>query len=119
MGQQPDFLGITLQNGSSQPQSVVLEVLIRQERPSSVLLFEWSTDPFVLQGAIRRLTNRDLASERSDVVITDYEIGPDADDMTEKVAQTGRFPSGTYLFQVRIRAAGGLLLDQGRSGWIW
>lgn len=113
VGQQPDFLSILLQNGAPGPQLVVLQIFIRQERPSSVLLFEGKTDPFLLQGAVRRLTNRDLTSERSDAVVTDYEIGTEGGKLQDRIVETGRFPSGTYVFEVRVLRPNGFLLARG------
>ena len=112
VGQQPDFLGITLMNGAASPQSVVLQLIVRQERPSSRLLFEGITDPFVLRGSVRRITNRDLASQNSDVSIKSYDIASAAEDLAETVARTGRFPSGTYVFQTRVTMPGGMVLDE-------
>jgi len=112
VGQQPDFLGITLMNGAASQQTVVLELIVRQERPSSRLLFEGSTDPFVLRGSVRRITNKDLASQNSDVSIRNYDIASAVEDLSETIARTGRLPSGTYVFQARVTMPGGLLLDE-------
>src|SRR5215212_6962102 len=59
VGQQPDFLSILLQNGSTQPQTVELELVIRQEQPRAVQVFAGTTKPFVLGAGARRITNRD------------------------------------------------------------
>ena len=84
VGQQPDFLGITLMNGAASQQSVVLELIVRQERPFSRLLFEGSTDPFELRGSVRRITNKDLASQNSDVSIRNYDIASAVEDLQRR-----------------------------------
>ena len=99
-------------NGAASQQSVVLELIVRQEQPSSRLLFEGSTDPFEVRGSVRRITNRDLASRNSDVSIRNYDIASAGEDLSETTARTGRLPSGTYVFQTRVTMPGGLLLDE-------
>ena len=68
-------------NGAASQQTVVLELIVRQERPSSRLLFEGSTDPFVLRGSVRRITNKDLASQNNDVSIRNYDIASAVEDL--------------------------------------
>lgn len=113
VGQQPDFLGITLVNGAPRSQSVRLFLEVRMERPQSVVLFSGNTGTFTLDGTVRRITNRDLADRASDVVIEDFEIGDEADDLTDRMQQTGRFPSGTYLFRVALKTPSGAPLANG------
>jgi hypothetical protein len=115
-GQQPDFLSITLQNGSTLSQSVVLEVVIRQERPRASELFRGTTNPFVLGPGTRRITNRDLANDspNNPYLIENYDISSDASDITDQVTQTGRFPAGTYVFQISaLRPLTNTLLGRG------
>lgn len=106
-GQQPDFLSVNLQNGAGE-QTIVLEVSVAQEHPLAQLVFRGSTAPFVLREPLRRVTNRDLASEGRDVSIEDYEIGDD----TDRITETGRFPSGRYVFAARVLTPQGIELDR-------
>lgn len=105
-GQQPDFISIVLQNGSTGPQTVFLEVVIRQEQPRAAQLFTGTSDPFVLQPGVRRITNRDLSNGNSDVVIEDFDMSSDADDIRDQLTQSGRFPAGTYTFRLTVYRAG-------------
>lgn len=112
VGGQPDFLSITLLNGAASPQNVVLELRVEQVEPTSAELFRGETDPFVLEGPRRRLTNRDLASRGRDVSVQDWEIGARAEELTERITETGRFPAGGYRFTVLVRTPDGVLLDR-------
>lgn len=98
VGQQPDFISIVLQNGSTQPQRIILRVTIRQEVPRSVQLFTGSSKAFTLASGVRRITNRDLSNDKSDVVLEDYDVSSEADDINDQVLHSGRFPSGLYVF---------------------
>lgn len=113
VGQNPDFLFITLVNGAAGEQTVVLELTVNQVAPKSIFIFRGRTDPFVLREPVRRLTNRDLASRGRDVSVTDYEIGSEAEQTAEQLAQTGVFPSGTYVFRVQVRTPQGTPLGDG------
>lgn len=114
-GQQPDFLSIVLQNGSTGPQTVVLEVVIRREQPSAAQLFTGTSDPFVLQPGVRRITNRDLANGGSDVVIEHFDLSSEAEDVRDQLTRSGRFPAGTYTFGMNVRGAGaGVLIGSGQ-----
>ena len=108
-GRQPDFLAIHLLNGASQ-QLVVLEVTLRRERPTASDVFTGSTDPFPLTGTSRRIINRDLACEECDVGIEHAEVSNEFEDL---VAQSGRFPAGSYVVVVRVLTPQGLELDRG------
>ena len=66
----------------------------------------------MLRGSVRRITNKDLASQNSDVSIRNYDIASAVEDLSETIARTGRLPSGTYVFQARVTMPGGLLLDE-------
>ena len=99
VGQQPDFISIVLQSGTTTGQRILLRVTIRQEAPRSVLLFTGTSKAFLLSG-VRRITNRDLSSNNSDVVLDDYEVSDAEKEFQEQVLHTGRFPSGTYAFIV-------------------
>jgi hypothetical protein len=114
VGQQPDFLSIILQNGSGQGQNIVLEVSIRQERPRSAELFRGTTDPFLLGPGARRITNRDLSNENSDVAIESYDISSDLDELNDQIRESGQLPAGSYLVQVTaLRAPIGTVLGRG------
>lgn len=114
VGQQPDFLAIRITNNAAGAQSVRLRLKIFQERPDNVLLFEGSTGSFRVTGT-RIITNRDLSNQASDVVIDDFEIGENVDDLTDRVAQSGRFPSGTYAFQVQVTTPSGLVIGNAET----
>lgn len=112
VGQAPDFLGITLVNAGARAQTILLELTIERERPSPLFIFRGRTAPFVLSEPVRRVTNRDLASRGRDVSMTDYEIGKEAERTYEQIAQTGRFPSGTYVFALKVFTPVGAVLDE-------
>ena len=77
------------------------------------MIFRGKTNPFVLRDPVLRLTNRDLASHGRDVSVIEYEIGSEAEETTDQLTQTGRFPSGMYVFAVQILTPQGILLDEG------
>jgi hypothetical protein len=106
-GQNPDFLSVTLVEGTGRDQQITLELGISMEQPNPGLLFRGTTDPFVLRG-VRRITNRELARSGTDVSFQSYEVGAD----NEAILQTGTLPSGTYLFRAVVRSAQGIELDQ-------
>jgi hypothetical protein len=106
-GNHPDFLAITLTEGTGRPQTIGLEIRVLQESPAQRQMFLGNTDPFLLEG-VRRLTNRDLTRKGNDVVIEDYEVGD-----VDALVQTGRLPAGTYLFTATARGAGGVALGSG------
>jgi hypothetical protein len=112
-GRQPDLMGITLQSGSAGSQNVVLELSIHMLEPRPVMVFRGRTDPFVLDQAVRNLTNRDMATPGRDVSIKDFEVGRRAEDMGQRMLETGRFPAGLYRFELEVRTPQGIVLDQG------
>ena len=114
VGQQPDFLQVTIMNGLGRAQNVRLKIVIRQERPTPQMLFTGTTKEFVLSGSVRLITNRDLADQKSDVVIRTFEIGATRD-IQDKMAQTGRFPSGTYVFEAHLTSATGVPLSDSQT----
>ena len=109
---QPEFLSVSLLNGAAQPQQIVLEVTFDRLRPSSAQIFLGTTDPFVLSGTGRRLTNRDLSCENCEVGIENAQL---ADDFETLLAESGRFPAGSYLVTVRALQPGGVELDRGSA----
>jgi len=50
-----------------------------------------------------------------DVSITDYSIAEDGNELRDQIAQTGRVPSGTYVFVVEVRRPLGVLLGRGEG----
>jgi len=106
IGRNPDFLMLTFM-GSGQTQSVVLEVTVTREQPSSLFIFRGTTNPFPVQG-VRRVSNRDLATSNGPAAIDDYEIGTEAQSVTE----TGLLPAGSYLFRFVVRTPQGVVLDE-------
>jgi hypothetical protein len=107
-GQNPDFLALTMVEGTGTPQTVVLEMRITMERPAQRVIFTGASDAFLLQG-VRRVTNRDLTRSGNDVALDDYDIAVGA----ESLIETGRLPAGTYLFQAIVRTPGGIELGSG------
>jgi hypothetical protein len=107
-GSQPEFLSIHLLNGANQ-QNVRLEVSLTMEQPTAAAIFKGTTDPFQLTGTSRRLTNRDLACSSCPYGIEDGEVESAWEDL---LAETGRFPSGTYRVLVRVLNATGTELDR-------
>jgi hypothetical protein len=105
-GQQSDFLSLVLNNGSTQAQNVRLQVMIRQERPRSAELFRGLTDPFVLAPGLRRLTNRDLTNRGSDVVIEEYDLSSEVEELNNQVLRSAQLPAGAYLIEVAVLRAG-------------
>ncbi|HUH12993.1 MAG TPA: hypothetical protein VMK65_07770 [Longimicrobiales bacterium] len=112
VGHHPDLLAITLMNGAAGSQTVVLELTATMERPRSLLVFTGTTDPFVLSGTSRRLTNRDLASNDRDVSFAHFDVGDETEDVIERMGYTGRLPSGTYRFAAVLRTPEGVELDR-------
>jgi hypothetical protein len=106
-GARPDLLGITLVSQGAG--SVVLEIAVARENPSPVEIFRGTTDPITLQSGVRHLTARDLATDGGDFAITDYTVNDDV--LTEPGLQSGRLPSGTYVFTVTARSPQGGELD--------
>jgi hypothetical protein len=105
VGRNPDFLSLTMVEGTGREQTVVLEMTIERETPQRTLMFTGATDPFLLQG-VRRVTNRDLTTTGSDVALDHYDIS----DAGEQLVETGRLPAGTYLFSARVLAQLGVEL---------
>jgi hypothetical protein len=112
-GRQPDLMGITLQSGSVGSQNVVLELSIHMLEPQSVMVFRGRTGPFVLDQAVRSLTNRDMATPGRDVSIIDFELGRRAEEIGDRMLETGRFPAGLYSFDLEVRTPQGIVLDRG------
>jgi hypothetical protein len=109
VGAQPEFLSINLLNGATQ-QTVRLEVTLSRERPTASQIFRGTTDPFVVTGTGRRITNRDLACDDCPYALDDAEITTEWEDL---LAETGRFPAGSYVIRVRVlNGAGTLELDR-------
>src|SRR5690349_7825532 len=79
IGQQPDFLLITILNGGASSQQVSLRLTIRRTAPTAAVLFTGRTGLFSLNGPVRRITNRELADEDSDVVIEEFEIADEGE----------------------------------------
>jgi hypothetical protein len=109
---QPDLLAVTLINGGDGAQALQLEFTIRMETPQAALVFEGTTDVFMLTGPQRRITNRDLTATGRDVSITSYMVSPEFEDLTRRIGRTGRLPAGTYLFSVIVRTPQGVELDR-------
>jgi hypothetical protein len=105
VGRNPDFLALTMTEGTGRAVTAVLEMTIERETPQRALMFTGATDPFLLQG-VRRVTNRDLTTTGSDVALDHYDIA----DAGERLIETGRLPAGTYLFTSRVRAQTGVEL---------
>jgi hypothetical protein len=105
-GARPDLLGITLVSQGTA--SVVLEVAVARENPSPVEIFRGTTDPFAVQG-VRHITARDLAMDGGEFAITDYSVNDDV--LSDPGLQSGRLPSGTYVFTVTARSPQGGELD--------
>lgn len=101
----PDFIAVTLTTSGSQ--TVVMELSARMESPDRFQIVRGTTDPFLVTGPVRRITNRDFSTRGSDVEITDYEVDP----QTERLARSSRLPAGTYVFGVVIRTPLGVVLD--------
>jgi hypothetical protein len=108
-GVRPDLVGITLVSDGRVGQTVSLEISVARESPSPVQIFRGTTNPFVLQGAVRHLTSRDLVSRGRDVSITDVEVN---DDALEGIGRSGRLQPGTYRFTVIVRNAQGEPIDE-------
>jgi hypothetical protein len=106
-GARPDLLGITLVGQGTA--TVVLEVEVARESPSPVEIFRGTTDPFALQGGVRHLTTRDLATDGGELAITGYTVNDDA--LSDPGLRSGRLPSGTYVFTVAARSPQGAVLD--------
>ncbi len=106
-GVRPDLLGITLVTQSTSP--LVLEVAVSREEPSPLQIFRGTTDPFVVQGGVRHITTRDLATSGGELAITDYAVNDAA--LDDPGVRSGRLPAGTYLFTVAVRSQGGSVLD--------
>jgi hypothetical protein len=107
IGQQPDFLLITVLNGAVGSQQVRLRLTIRREQPTAAVLFTGTTGLFTVGGPVRRITNRELADEDSDVVIEDFELADEGEALRQIVLETGQLPSGTYVFDVQLLSAAG------------
>jgi hypothetical protein len=105
VGAQPEFLLINLLNGATQ-QTVVLEITVDQERPTASRIYQGRTDPFPVTGTGLRLTNRELSCSSCPYGIDHGEISSEWEDL---LAETGRFPAGTYLIRVRILNGTGTL----------
>jgi hypothetical protein len=105
----PDFIAITLT--TSRTQTVVVEVTARMESPDRFQIVRGTTDPFLLTGPVRRITNRDLATRGSDVEVTDYELDP----QTERLAHTSTLPAGVYVFGVVVRTPTGVVLGSAET----
>jgi hypothetical protein len=111
-GRQPDLMGIMLQNGSTSGQNVLMELTISMMEPQAVIVFRGRTDVFLLDQPVRNLTNRDMATPGRDVGIRDFEAGRRAEEMGERMLETGRFPAGLYRFELEVRTPQGIVLDR-------
>jgi hypothetical protein len=111
-GRQPDLMGIMLQNGSPSGQNVVMELTISMMEPQATMIFRGRTDVFLLDQPVRNLTNRDMATPGRDVSIRDFEVGRRAEQMGERMLETGRFPAGLYRFELEVRTPQGIVLDR-------
>jgi hypothetical protein len=111
-GRQPDLMGIMLQNGSPAGQTVLMELTISMMEPQSVMIFRGRTDVFLLDQPIRNLTNRDMATPGRDVGFRDFEVGRRAEEMGDRMMETGRFPAGLYRFELEVRTPQGIVLDR-------
>ena len=109
-GVRPDLLGITLVSDGRVGQTISLEVAVAREQPSPMQIFRGTTNPFVLQGAVRHLTSRDLVSRGRDVSITDVEVNDDG--LETAGGRSGRLRAGTYRFTVIVRNAQGQPIDE-------
>jgi hypothetical protein len=103
----PDFIVITLTEGTGRGQTVVMEVSARMESPDRFQIVRGTTDPFLLTGPVRRISNRDLSTRGSDVEITEYEVDP----QTERLTTAPSLPAGSYVFGVVVRTPQGVVLD--------
>ena len=108
VGAQPEFLSILLTGGASD-QMVVLDLNLRMERPTASEIFQGSTDPFLVTGTARRLTNRDLSCSDCPYGIEHGEISNDFED---RVRESGRFPAGSYVLVVRALTPAGIEFDR-------
>ncbi|HYH82428.1 MAG TPA: hypothetical protein VEX86_21735 [Longimicrobium sp.] len=108
-GVRPDLIGITLLSPEGVGRTISLELTVARESPSPAQIFRGTTDPFVLDQAVRHLTSRDLASRGRDVSITDVTVNEDA--ITGPGGRSGRLLPGTYLFRVIVRGAEGQEVD--------
>jgi hypothetical protein len=104
----PDFLALTMVEGSGRAQTVLLELTILRESPTQALMFVGTSDPFPLQG-VRRVTNRDLTQSSSDVALDHYDIAAAGEELLE----TGRLPAGSYLLTATVRSPTGIVLGSG------
>lgn len=109
----PDIFDITLINGSTGNQTVVLQLSVARIQPTRAEIFQGTTNPFVLNVPVRHITNRELFGH-GDAGITDYSIATDAiADIRDQVLQTGRLPAGSYLFAADVRTPQGVALGHG------
>lgn len=104
----PGLFDITLINGSPAGQSVVLQFTVTLVQPTRAQIFSGTTDPFQLTGSVRRISTRELFG-RSEVAIKDYTIEPEGE-VLDQVLQSGRLPSGTYIFSIDVRTPQGVAL---------
>ena len=105
----PGLFEITLVNGAAGAQTIKLRFTIKRVEPALSELFVGTTDPFTLSGAMRRITTRDLFGS-GEFSIQDYTIAPD-DQLRDELLQSGKLPSGSYIFGVDVLTAQDVLLD--------
>ena len=105
-GARPDLVGITLVS-DGRPKTLSLEVTVARETPSPTQIFRGTTNPFVLNAAVRQLTLRDLASSGRDVSITKFDVadgaldGPGGRSGTTRTGSGGSPPAGPPSFRRR------------------
>jgi hypothetical protein len=105
----PGLFEITLVNGAAGSQTIKLRFTIKRVEPTLSQLFVGTTDPFTLSGPTRRLTTRDLFGS-GEFSIQDYTIAPD-DELRDELLQSGKLPTGSYVFGVDVLTAQDVLLD--------
>ncbi len=110
-----DLFTVTLVKASSGTESVQLQLTVIRELPARAEVFSGTTNTFALAETARRISSNDLFSHGRDVSITDYSIAEDGNELRDQIAQTGRVPSGTYVFVVEVRRPLGVLLGRGEG----